>query len=357
MDIQYGNTGYLLLIGVGLALIALVFYGEFTRRLAVRRFATANRLGVLAQSNPTWRRAISSVLLTAAHSLLCLALVDMRWGKIEQEVPQRGIEVMFVLDVSRSMLAADAAPSRLERAKQQIKDLIDEMSGDRIGLVLFAGEARQVVPLTSHYDEFIQTLDAVTPDSLQLGGSKLGDAIRSAANSFIDKTKDHKAMVIFTDGEDQESKPIEAAETALSEKGIRIFTVGLGDMEQGARVPSAASSGRTQFLNYKGEAVWSKLNGATLSEIANKTGGAYIPAGTKRVNMAAVYHGYIASVEQTEFEMAKVNAYIPRFQWFALPALLLLILEAFLSSFRGHQTARQLASAAQISKAAYGQGD
>lgn len=340
MDIQYGNTAFFYLLVIATLPLLLTPFAIAARRSALRRFASPNLVGMLGAPASSHRRLGSAVLLSLALALIALALVDIRWGKMEQEVPQRGIEVMFVLDVSRSMLANDVNPSRLDRAKQQIKDLMDEMAGDRIGLMVFAGDTRQVVPLTSHYGDFVQTLDEVTPDSVRVGGSRLGDAIRAAAGAFISKTNDHKAVVIFTDGEDQESKPIEAARAAFKDQGIRIFTVGLGDIERGAKVPVAGDArGQGQFLSYKGEAVWSKLNGETLSQIASATGGAYIPAGTKRVNMAAIYHGYIAKVEQTEFATAKVNAYIPRYQWFALPALLLLSVEGWLSTSRRQSAA------------------
>ena len=266
-------------------------------------------------------------------TLMTIALMDIRWGKTWREVPQKGIEVMFVLDVSRSMLAEDASPNRLSRAKQQIKDMVDEMAGDRVGLVVFAGDTRQSVPLTSHYEDFKQTLIPSDRTRCERGGSRLGDAIAAAANGFIDKTNDHKAIVVFTDGEDQESQPVEIAKKLYAEKGIRIFTVGLGDMDQGARIPDTESR-RGGFIQHDGQQVWSKMNGQILSQIATETNGAYIPAGTKRVNMADVYHGYVANVEQTEFETAKINAYVARFQWFAVPALALLLLEVFLSTRR-----------------------
>ena len=136
---------------------------------------------------------------------LVLALIDIRWGKIWREVPQKGIEVMFVLDVSRSMLAEDAKPSRLERAKQQIGDMLEAMAGDRVGLVVFAGERVQLVPLTSHYQDFRQTLRDVGPENVDRGGSRLGDALQLAASGFLDQTGDHKAVVVLTDGEDQET--------------------------------------------------------------------------------------------------------------------------------------------------------
>jgi Ca-activated chloride channel family protein len=264
-------------------------------------------------------------------SLLCLAMMDIRWGKTWREVPQKGIEVMFVLDVSRSMLAEDVTPNRLSRAKQQIKDMIDEMAGDRVGLLVFAGETRQSVPLTSHYEDFKQTLDEVGPHTVRVGGSRLGDALTAAANGFISKTNDHKTIVVFTDGEDQESKPDEVAKKLHADHGIRIFTVGLGDMSQGARVPDTEDR-RGGFVQYEGQQVWSKMNGQILSQIATDTDGAWIPAGTRSVNMAEIYHGYVANVEQTEFETAKINAYIARYQWFAAPALVLLLLEVWIST-------------------------
>lgn len=265
--------------------------------------------------------------------LLLVAMMDVRWGQSEQEVPQRGIEVMFALDVSRSMLAEDVRPNRLSRAKQQIKDLIAEMSGDRIGLVVFAGEAKQVIPLTSHYEDFKQQLDAIGPDAVQRGGSRLGDALQTAFEGFLDKTDGHKTILLLTDGEDQESQPLNVAEQLHREHAVRVFTIGLGDLVQGARIPDTQSRQRS-FVEYEGQQVWSKQDGEILSDIATKTGAAYIPAGTKRVDMAAVYHGYIANVEQTEFGMAKINSYVPRFQWFAGAALVLLLWEVW-SSTRG----------------------
>ncbi len=306
-------------------------WATVARRRAARQFATANlRKRLLPTGIPRvtgcrrfWFRPVSA--------LLAIALTDIRWGKTWREVPQKGIEVMFVLDVSRSMLAEDASPNRLTRAKQQIKDMVDEMAGDRVGLVAFAGDTRQSVPLTSHYEDFKQTLDSVGPHTVRSGGSRLGDAIAAAANGFLSKTNEHKAIVIFTDGEDQESNPVDVAKKLYADKGIRIFTVGLGDMDQGARIPESESR-RGGFVQYQGQQVWSKMNGQVLEQIATETNGAYIPAGTRRVNMADVYHGYVANVEQTEFETAKINAYVARYQWFAVPALALLLLEVFLST-------------------------
>ena len=198
--------------------------------------------------------------------------------------------------------------------------------------------------MTSHFDDFKQVLDSVGPHSIRRGGSRLGDAMAAAANGFLNKTNDHRTMIVFTDGEDQESEPIDVARKLHAERGIRIFTVGLGDMDQGARIPDDQS--RRSFVQYEGQQVWSKMNGQILNQIALETGAAYIPAGTKRVNMSDVYHGYVANVEKQEFETAKINAYIARYQWFAAAALFFLILEVFIAT-RPVRTEQSFATSAK----------
>ncbi len=321
------NWGWLILC------VALVMLGSvaWSRRAALV-FASHEMLARILPRRRRWQAMLGSVACLGAMALLVACLVDIRWGQVEREIPQKGIEVMFVLDVSRSMLAEDVSPNRLERAKQMIKDVIDEMHGDRVGLAIFAGEVRQRIPMTNHYDDFKQTLDEVSPADLARGGSRLGDAIAIAAEGFLSQTNDHQAMIILTDGEDQESQPLLAAHQIQNQKGIRIFTIGLGDISQGARVP-VQTDGRRNYLQHDGQQVWSKLDGKVLTEIAQITNGAYIPAGTKQVNMADVYHGYVANVEQTEFETAKINRLEARYQWFLAPALLLLLLEIAITTW------------------------
>ena len=329
-ELQIGNPHFAWL--AVLALLALVgsAWAGVLRRRALTTFGTT---GHKDGFQSVFAGVVSALALAMGIVFLSLALMDVRWGKTTYEVPQKGLEVVFALDVSRSMLAQDASPNRLERAKQQIKDMVDEMAGDRVGLVVFAGEADQAVPLTSHYDDFKQILDSVGPHSISVGGSQLGVALKTAAEAFISKTNEHKTIILFTDGEDQESEPVKLAKKLHADEGIRVFTIGLGDFEQGARIPDEQSQVQS-FVQHDGQQVWSKLNGRILKEIATETEGAYIPAGTKRVNMADVYHGYVAKVEQTEFETAKINAYVPRFQWFAGAALLCLLVEVWLSNGR-----------------------
>ncbi len=329
MEMHIGNLANLNYLWLVAGVIAVAAAAAAANRRAVARFATKNLTPFLFPGSSR-RRIVKLAIISAAVAAMVVALADIRWGKTWREVPQKGIEVMFVLDVSRSMLAEDVAPNRLERAKQQIKDMVDEMAGDRVGLVVFAGDVRQKIPLTSHYHDFKQILDEVGPHNVLRGGSKIGDAIQMASDAFLDKTADHKAIVIFTDGEDHESDPAAIAAAVHEAKGIRLFTVGLGDDEQGARVPVQTAS-RRGFLTHNGEQVWSKMNGEVLKQIALKTDGAYIPAGTKQVDMAGVYRDYVAQVNEQDFETAKIHSYIPRYQWFVGTALLLILADTLLN--------------------------
>src|SRR3954462_2586108 len=278
MDVQFGNLNQLSWLWLVALCLAVAIFAAIARRRARTRFATANLLRSVFPLRGSVGRNVATVLATGALALMVVALIDVRWCKVWREVPQKGIEVMFVLDVSRSMLAEDASPNRLERAKQQIKDIVDEMTGDRVGLFVFAGDAKQQIPMTTHYDDFKQSLDEVGPQNVRTGGSRLGTAIEAASHGFLSKSNAHKAMIVFTDGEDQESHPVEAAVRAHTETGVRVFTVGLGDMEKGARIPLRAEGtvGTQQFLTHDGEQVLTKQHGDILRQVASQTEGAYI---------------------------------------------------------------------------------
>jgi Ca-activated chloride channel family protein len=325
-EIEIGNLTQLHWLWPVVAVAALGVFAVAIQRRAALRLASKSMLARILPNFSTARQLAGKVLASLALVFLVLSLIDLRWGNVQREIPQQGIEVMFVLDVSRSMLAEDVAPNRLERAKQMIKDTLDEMAGDRVGLTVFSGDARLRIPLTNHYDDFKQTLDEVAPEDVYRGGSRLGDALLEAVSGFHGKTNRHKAIVLISDGEDQDSEPLRVAREVQQEHGVKILTIGLGDADQGARIPVVEGQRRT-YLQHEGQQVWSKLNGEILRQIATETGGAYVPAGTKQVSMADVYHGYIAPMEQTEFETARINAYEARYQWFCAIALLLTLVE------------------------------
>ncbi len=337
MDIQIGNLDSLFWMwAVGLAVFAMTA-ALIARTRAVKRFATPNLVARILPEASWKRSGIRIVCLALALCAMLGALVDVRWGRNWRDVPQKGIEVVFLLDISRSMLAQDISPNRLDRAKQQITDMLDVMEGDRAGLVVFAGRAKQQIPLTSNHHDFKLMLEEVGPHCLERGGSRLGDAIRVARSCFLEESDDHKAIVIITDGEDHESGPVEEASDAYASQGIRTFTVGLGSMKKGARIPVRMASQNHSYLQHEGQEVWSRMNGEVLKQVALAGEGAYIPAGIKQVDMGDVYQSYISSVEQTEFESARINSYIPRYPWFVGLALILLGLDTLWMAGIGQQ--------------------
>ncbi len=330
---RFENLTFLHLLWVVVALGVIVTIAFARRQNLLTRFASLNLVGQLTSRVHRGRQWARSVLTLVALLALVVGITDPRWGVYYQDVPRRGVDVFFVLDVSRSMLAGDLSPNRLARAKQYLGDMLEVMVGDRVGLVTFAGTPVLKCPLTVNYNAFRLTLDEVTTESAPRGGSLIGDGIRMAADAFTDDVKDYKAIVVITDGEDHESYPIDAAREAFNDQGIRIYTVGLGDEVEGARVPDRDRD--DLYLTHEGREVWSKMNPETLREIALAGGGAYIPVGTAYVDLAKLlYEDRLARAEEREFDVSQVEQHRPRYQWFAGIALALLLIEMLIPEHR-----------------------
>jgi Ca-activated chloride channel family protein len=220
----------------------------------------------------------------------------------------------------------------LERAKLAIADVIDKLQGDRVGLLVFAGTAAVKCPLTLDYGFFRMMLNTVSTDSINRGGTMIGDAIRDVLDGMLDKQeKKYKDIVLITDGEDHESFPIEAAKEA-AEKGVRLLIVGLGDENEGKRIPFTDASGRRTFMKYQGREVWSRLDAHTLREMALATpGGRYLNVATGTIDLGEVYMELIGSAEKKELEEETIEKYEEKFQVFLAFGILLLSLEALIS--------------------------
>ena len=337
MDVKFHNLGYLHLLWAIIPLAGVVVYGFAMKKRSLARFAASPLVAHLVRDTSRQRQWIKAMLILAAMVFLVLAIIDPRWGLYYEDMPRRGNDIIFALDVSRSMLAKDIAPNRLERAKQYIGDVLDAAGGDRIGLVTFAGVAMLKCPLTINYGALRMTLNDVGTISSPRGGTMIGDAVRLAGESFVDPVKKHKFIVVITDGDDQDSYPVEAAREVYTEKGIQVFTIGLGDESEGARVP--AKDNEATFMRYRDQEVWSKMNPQTLRDMAMAGGGAYIPAGTKNIDLGQVlYQDRIAKAEQREFETSRVERHKVQYQWFAGLALLLLLIETCVNERRNTNT-------------------
>jgi Ca-activated chloride channel family protein len=330
-----GNVNMLLLLWLLPAVILLFVYAAWRRGRATRLFIDTGLLDKISMSvNPAGRRA-KSALLVVALAFLIFSLARPAWNPKPKTVQRRGRDIVFVLDVSRSMIAEDLVPNRLGKAKFAIMDMIDRLEGDRVALVVFAGTAVLKCPLTLDYGFFKLMLDDVGTASVSRGGTMIGDAVRKALDeAFDDQEKKYKDMILITDGEDHDSFPIEAAEEA-GRRGVRIIAIGLGDEDQGKRIPVTDENGRKTFLTYKGQEVWSRLDAETLRKMANKTpGGRYLNVATGTIDLGEVYAKLIAGEEKREIESQTINLYEEKFQIFLAIAVLLLAAEMLLSERR-----------------------
>jgi Ca-activated chloride channel family protein len=329
MDMQFNHPSYAVFIWAVLLLLIILCIGFVRRTSLLKKIATTRLLPRLTRQSSNTKRRIRIAMIASASLLLCLSLLDPRWGTKYKEVEQQGIDTFFVIDVSRSMLAEDVRPSRLIRATTAIEDVLDVMGSDRAGLITVAGDASLTVPLTLDYGSLRLALDDVSPRSVNRGGTMIGDGIRLATTSFTDEVRDHKAIVVLSDGEDMGSFPIEAAKEAAN-LGIRVYTIGIGDASTGARIPTT-TYGQPAFIVHEGKEVWSVMNPEELTNVANAGNGAFVPAGTANLDLASIYAKRIATDSGRSFDSIKLEQYIPRFQWFAIPALLILLGDSWMS--------------------------
>lgn len=287
------------------------------------------RARILPESAP-WRCRAQFAAVALGLLLGLLAAAAPRWGYRDERVLQRGRDLVIALDVSRSMLARDVQPSRLERARADVMDLLRALQGDRVALLAFRGRAVLLCPLTTDYSFMEAALAEVTVDSAPPGETDLADAIRKAGEAFGGEAGSHRAIILISDGEDLAGRAAEAAAEAARE-GIVIFTVGLGDTA-GAPIPDGRAPGG-QVL-YKGEQVATRLDHATLKNIAEATGGAYVPVGLSNVRLDTLYRDHLRAISARDLEETSRRGMVERFQWFLAPALLAFLLAAGLSRGR-----------------------
>jgi Ca-activated chloride channel family protein len=266
------------------------------------------------------------------------AAANPQVGTKMQEVKQTGIDVFILLDVSNSMMAEDIKPNRLEKAKYQISNLINKLRGDRIGLIIFAGQAYIQIPLTTDYSAANLFLSAVDVNSVPTQGTAIASAINLATASF-DTLSTQKVIIAITDGEDHEGDVEKAIENAVSRE-IKLYTIGLGSQ---AGVPIPVYNNRSQLVGFKkdsqGNTVLTKLDEDVLKRIAIDGNGKYFRGTNYEDHLDKIY-SELSELEQTEFGVKKVTDYEDRFYYFLIPALILLVLEFFISEKKSPLYAR-----------------
>jgi Ca-activated chloride channel family protein len=324
---RFGNPGYFWLLALIPALVGFFIWAYQRKQRMLSRFASLSLVRKLIPSYGQSRTIAKWSMFILFFFFFTVALTRPRFGVKTEMVERRGVDVIIALDISQSMLAQDVVPDRLDRAKHEIAKFIGLLKGDRIGLVVFAGESFVQCPLTLDYATAKMFLDVVDCSWISVQGTALADAIGMAVKSFRSQKRSHNVLLLISDGEDHEGDAEEAARTAAKE-GVRIYTVGIGS-DNGVPIPVNKSRGNVVYKKDKnGNLVMTRLNPLMLEKIAIEGGGKYFHAGTS-LDLEQIYTE-IAKMEKIDFGMNKMTVYEERYQIFLLLALVFLMLEFFI---------------------------
>ncbi len=327
--LRFENPELLHLLWGVIILIAFFIWTVKYKQILLKRFGNPDILQKLMQSYSSGRRNLKYLLITISYVFFVIALANPQIGKKLEEFTREGLDIMVAIDVSTSMLAEDIKPNRLEKAKHGVGKLINILQGDRIGLIAFAGIAHVQCPLTLDYSAAKLFLNITDTDLIPQPGTAIGDAIRKAITAFNSDERKHKVLILITDGEDHESKPLEAAREAEQE-GVIIYTVGIGSA-QGVPIPVYNRRGsQTGFKkDRQGNIVTTKLDVLTLQKIAYETGGKYYLASRGEAELDDIY-SELSDMEKKELTSRRFSQYEDRFQIFLLLGLALVLLEMFI---------------------------
>ncbi|MEE2772275.1 MAG: VWA domain-containing protein [Bacteroidota bacterium] len=310
------------------AILLLYFAFLFWQRRTRRKFASSQMLRHLAPNRSSFKAALKLSILLLAIASLIMALVNPKMGTKMKTVKREGVDIVFAIDVSKSMDAEDIAPSRLEKSKQLVSQILNSLASDRIGIIAYAGGAFPQLPITTDYSAARMFLQSLNTDMISSQGTAISDAIELSTTYFDDEQQTNRVLFIISDGEDHEGNVDDITKEA-AKKGIRIFTIGVGT-EKGGPIP-IKRNGIVQ--NYKkdmqGETVITKLNPGTLEEIAKAANGEYID-GRVTADVVEKVQEELENIEKSEFEAKQFADYESHFQWFLGLALALLFLDIFI---------------------------
>lgn len=312
------------------AFIILFMASRYLRKKAMKRFADIHLFKVLMPLESFTRPWLKFILLQAALILLIIAIANPQTGSKLEEVKREGIDLFIALDVSNSMLAEDILPNRLERSRQAINRLIDKLTGDRVGIIVFAGKAYIQLPLTTDYNAARMFVSTLNTNMVPSQGTAIGEAIQLALNSFDDKLERNKAIIVISDGEDHEENAISMAGQAAA-KGVTVYTIGMG-LADGVPIPVYNDYGKkVGFRKDRNEnTVVTRLNESLLQQVAAAGNGAYVRANNTRSGLETIL-GEIDKIAKSEIEARVFTDYENKFQIFIAFAIALLLIEIFVS--------------------------
>ncbi len=319
---------YLYLLFILPLLVLLFLYNLYWKRKKQREFGDMDAIKRLSPESSTFKPTLKLVVILLALAALILGLVNPKIGTKMETVKREGIDIVFAMDVSKSMLAEDVAPSRLEKSKQVVSQIINQLGSDRIGIVAYAGSAFPLLPITTDYSVAKMFLQSMNTEIVSSQGTSLDDAIKLSGTYFDDNSKTSKLLILISDGEDH-SEGAQAAAEEANKQGMRIITIGIGT-EKGGTIPFKKNGIVESYQrDNNGEVVVTKLNRASLESIAKATKGGYVN-GNNTKEVLDYIKNTLDNIQKTEFESTQVADFQAQFQWFLGIAFVLLFMDFFL---------------------------
>ncbi|UAM98070.1 VWA domain-containing protein [Polaribacter litorisediminis] len=319
---------YFYLLAVIPAMIVVFLLVLWWKKRTQRKFSNTELLKRLAPNSSTFKSVLKLMMLSLGIAFLVISLVNPKMGSKLKTVKREGVDVVFALDVSKSMLAEDIAPNRLEKAKQIISKIIDKLGSDRVGIIIYAGNSYPLLPITTDHAAANMFLQNANPDMVSSQGTAINEALQLAKTYYNNDDQTNRFLVIISDGEDHEEETKQVAQNLFND-GVKIYTVGVGT-ERGGPIPMRLNGA---MIGYKkdrqGETVITKRNAAVLEEIADIANGRYID-GNVTENPVKRMSEIIANAEKSEFETKQFADYKDQFQWFLGIGILFLLFDTFL---------------------------
>jgi Ca-activated chloride channel family protein len=337
---RFEHPEYLYALALIPLLLVLYVLMQAARRRAFRRFASRRLIGQLMPSMSRYKHSLKFILLMLALAFLIVGWANPQWGTKKESVERRSVDVFVALDISQSMLATDVPPSRLERSRRFVQDLFRALAGERIGLILFAGNAYLQMPLTTDYAAADLFVRSANPEMAPTQGTAISEAIDLASRSFDPENVNHKALVLVTDGENHEEAALQAAREA-AKKGLLLYTVGVGTAE-GSLIPMRIA-GRSDFKrDQSGNPVRTRLDEGMLEQLANAGDGVYFNLSAGSDEVINALRARIDQMEKRALEQRVFSDYESYFAWFLGIALFLIVAEFFVSYRKSRFFARDL---------------
>lgn len=318
---RFAHVHMLFLIWVVPVVFLICLYGMKKRKTILDAFCGSTGPASLSPMASSKRRWVKYTMLLVSLLLTAMALSGPQYGFKWQEIEQKGVDLFIAMDCSKSMLATDIQPTRLERAKREVFDLLSMLEGDRAGLVAFAGTAFVQCPLTLDYNAFNLFMTALGPEAIPLGGTDIAGAIHAALDGFSEKDDTEKAIILITDGESTGGNPLDAAEEA-KKKGVKIFCIGVG-RDEGVPVPDTDGGFKK---DRQGKIILARMDEGSLKKIASVTGGDYVRSVAGDMDLDRIYTKNIrGGMEMKTLSSGKKKIWEDRFQWFLAPAMIFLM--------------------------------